>query len=116
MQLVANILIFLHLLGMAVIVGGFAYQFKSPIKRVSPGMWHGSLLALITGLALVGLYESVDSLDEPINHVKIGVKLVLSLVIAVIAFMGRKREDWRTGWLSVGLLAIVAVAVAVFWQ
>jgi hypothetical protein len=34
----------------------------------------------------------------------------------VLAFMGRKREDWRTGWLSVGLLAIVAVAVAVFWQ
>lgn len=116
MDVLANILVFLHLLGMAVIVGGFAFQFKSPVKRVSPGMWHGSLLALITGLALVGLYESVDSFDEPINHVKIGVKLALSVIIAIVAFIGRKREDWRTGWLSVGLLAILAVAVAVFWQ
>lgn len=116
MQWLANILIFLHLLAMAVIVGGFAYQLKSPIKGVSPGMWHGSLLALITGLALVGLYESVDSFDEPINHIKIGVKLLLSVIIVVIAFMGRKRENWRTGWLSVGLLAIISVGVAVFWQ
>jgi hypothetical protein len=116
MQVLANVLVFLHLIAMAAIVGGFLFQLRSPIKRVSPGMWHGSLLALVTGLAIVGLYESVDSFGEPINHVKIGVKLALSVVIAVLAFMGRKREDWRTGWLSVGLLAIAAVAVAVFWQ
>jgi hypothetical protein len=53
MELLAHLLVFLHLLGMAVLVGAFTTQLSAASKRVTPGQWHGSLLALVSGLLLV---------------------------------------------------------------
>ncbi len=114
MTQLAHLLVFLHLLGMAVLVGAFTTQLAAPIKRVTPGQWHGALLTLLSGLALVGLYEAVPSLQEPVNHVKVVVKLALALLIALFAFQGRQRTEWKAGWLRVGLLSIANTAVAVF--
>jgi hypothetical protein len=110
----AHLLVFLHLLGMAVLVGAFTTQLAAPIKRVTPGQWHGALLTLVSGLAMVGLYETVPSLEEPVNLAKVVVKLVLALLIALFAFQGRHRTEWKAGWLRVGLLSIANTAVAVF--
>jgi hypothetical protein len=114
MTLLAHLLVFLHLLGMAVLVGSFTTQLASPIKRVTPGQWHGALLTLISGLALLGLYGAVPSLQEPLHPAKIAVKLGLALMIALFAFQGRQRAEWKAGWLRVGLLSIANTAVAVF--
>ncbi len=114
MTLLAHLLVFLHLLGMAVLVGAFTTQLAAPIKRVTPGQWHGALLSLVSGLALVGLYAMVPALDEPLQPAKLVVKLVLALLIALFAFQGRHRQEWQAGWLRVGLLAIANTAVAVF--
>jgi hypothetical protein len=108
------VLVYLHLLGMAVLVGGFTAQLTSGQRRISPGQWHGALLSLISGLALVAWSELASPV--PPNHARVAVKLVLALAITVLAWCGRRRQSWPQGWLTLGILALVTTAVAVFWQ
>lgn len=115
MDFLRLVLVFLHILGAAALVGGWLAAFKSP--TVNKWQWIGALVQLATGLLLVGLAEMGDG---DVNHIKIGVKLVLAVVIAVAAFMGRRRvaarQDVSKGLAhAVGGLALINIAVAVFW-
>ena len=130
MEILREILLTLHLLGMAIIIGGYFATIRSP--KVLPGMLHAAYLQLITGLLLMGLAEMGDG---EVNRVKIGIKLVVAIVITVLAFMGNKKEKAfaagapadgasatavkvkhpsATLALVVFILAIVNVLVAVF--
>ena len=87
MEILREILLTLHLLGMAIIVGGYFTVIRSP--KVLPGMLHASYLQLITGLLLIGLAEMGDG---EVNHMKIGIKLVVAIVITVLAFIGNRKQ------------------------
>jgi hypothetical protein len=116
MSFVYHLLVVAHLLGMAAIVGAFLVVLRAP--RFVPAFLWGAITQLVTGLALVGIREA-DVLDdeEPLNHAKIGVKLVIALVVAVLAWTQRgKREQAATGMIhAIGGLAIVNVLIAVLW-
>lgn len=116
MDFLHSLLVFLHILGAAAIVGGWLAAFKTP--TVTQWQWIGALTQLITGLLLVGLAEMGDG---DVNHFKIGVKVVIALVVAVAAFIGRRKvknnEDVSKGLAhAVGGMAFINVAVAVFWH
>ena len=116
MELVYDLLVVLHLVGMAIIVGGWIAVVRAP--RLLPGMWHGALTQLVTGIALVGLWESGaagPSVDP--NHAKIGVKLLVALVVAVLVFLNRKKGDAVPANVvhAIGGLALLNVAIAVIW-
>lgn len=87
MEILREILLTLHLIGMAIIVGGYFAVIRSP--RVVPGMLHAAYLQLITGLLLLGLAEMGDG---EVNHVKIGIKLVIAILVTVFAFIGNKKQ------------------------
>ena len=87
MEILREILLTLHLLGMAIIVGGYFTVIRSP--KVLPGMLHASYLQLITGLLLVLLAELGDG---SVNHMKIGIKLVVAIIVTVFAFIGNKKQ------------------------
>ncbi|WP_225755160.1 hypothetical protein [Actinotalea sp. Marseille-Q4924] len=113
MDFARDLLLVLHIVGLASIIGGFLVQTRSSRKRVEPAMLHGALTALVTGVLLVGVAEMGD---VDLNHVKIGVKLVVALVIAVLAWRGRKASSVSTGvWGAIGGLALLNVVLAVFW-
>ncbi|MBC7290431.1 MAG: hypothetical protein H5T83_03710 [Actinotalea sp.] len=113
MDFARDLLLVLHFIGLAAIIGGFLAQTRSPSKRIGPAMLHGALTALVTGILLVGVAEMRD---VDVNHIKIGVKLVIALVIAFLAWRRRKAESVSTGeWGAVGGLAVVNVVLAVFW-
>lgn len=116
MDFLQSFLVFLHILGAAIIVGIWFAKIKNP--TVMPGQFHGALLQLVTGLLLVGLAE-MDDYD--VNHLKIAVKLLVALVIAVLAFVGQRKykkgEPVSSALAnSVGILAIVNIAVATMWH
>lgn len=117
MSVLYNILVAVHLLGMAAIVGGYLSVLKAP--RISEVMVWGARIQLLSGLVLVGLGESVDSLGKDYDHAKIGVKLVISLVIVAVAEIGRARQKRGEGSPNfahiVGGLAIVNALIAVLW-
>ncbi|HEU5222553.1 MAG TPA: hypothetical protein VFU07_02600 [Candidatus Lumbricidophila sp.] len=118
MQIVATILVILHFLGLASLLGSFLVQTKdigAGKGRVLIGMVHGALTQLVTGLALVAIYQLAD-LHE-VNNMKIGVKLLVALAITVLVFMFRKvnpAPSWAL-W-AIGGLTVANVVVAVAWK
>jgi hypothetical protein len=116
MEFFYQLLVAAHLLGMAAVVGAFFVVMRSP--RYLPAFGYGALTQLVTGLALVGIREA-DVLDDegPLNHAKVGVKLLIALVVAVVAWTQRRnRESAPMGAIhTIGGLALVNVLVAVLW-
>jgi len=115
MDFLHSFLVFLHILGAGLIVGIWVAKIKNP--TVMPGQFHAALLQLVTGLLLVGLNEMGDG---EVNHIKVGVKLVVALVIAVMAFIGQrkyKKDQPVSGALAngVGILTVVNIALATMW-
>lgn len=114
MVIVYGVLVVLHLIGMAGVVGGWMAALRQP--RVLPAMLYGALISLVTGLLLVGLSYPVFDGDN-INNVKITVKLVVALVIAVLVWVNRTRESIPRGLLQlIGLLGLANVTIAVLWD
>jgi hypothetical protein len=113
MEILRDVLVFLHFIGLAALFGGLFVQLKADPRVVNNAMLHGVLTQLVTGLLLVGILEG---LDEEVNNAKIGVKLVVALVIAVLVFANRKKPAIPNG-LYVGLLALTVlnIGIAVFW-
>ncbi len=117
MDLAHKLLLTLHLLGMAAVVGGWI-AVRSGRTVTAPIVW-GARAQLVTGLALVGLAESSSSDDFSVDHAKIGVKLLLALVVVAAAEIGsaRARKGQDTGRLLdvAGGAGIAATLVAALW-
>jgi len=113
MEALEGVLVFAHLLGMAAIVGGYFAGLRNVPKRLSAGMVHGTLLQLLTGVLLVGIAEAMG--DEPVNHAKVGIKLAIVVVLALITWPRRRDQEIPAGtYHAAGILAITNVAIAVF--
>jgi len=115
-EFVRNLLIFLHLLGMALLIGTFLLQLKAGKSApVNKGWLHGAGLQLITGVALTGLAQVAPKVEY--NNIKLGVKLIVLLVIVVLAAVNLRKEH-APNWLNptLGGLVVVNVGLAVFWS
>ncbi len=116
MQFFYNLILVLHFVGLASLLGGFIVQMRSADKGVNPAMWHGALTQLVTGVLLVGIAESGSLSEDPLDMTKISVKLLIVLVITVLAFVGRKKQPPQVAlWGIIGALTLVNVVIAVFW-
>ena len=116
MQSLYNVILVLHFVGLASLLGGFIVQMKSADKGVNPAMWHGALTQLVTGVLMVGIAESGSLEGDPLDMTKISVKLLIVLVITVLALVGRKKQPPQVPlWGIIGALTLVNVIVSVFW-
>lgn len=118
MSFVYNLLVVLHLLGMAAIIGGYIVVARAP--RILPSMVWGARAQLVTGLLLVGLAQGGATSEKP-DNAKIAVKLVVALVVVALAEIARAKdkrgEAVNTNLVhGVGGLAVVNVLVAALWQ
>lgn len=113
MDIVYNALVVLHFIGLAALLGGWLVQISASPRVVNRAMLDGAFTQLITGLALVGVAEA--ALDADIDHMKIGIKLLILLVITTLVWINRKKPALATGtWLAIGLLTIANIVIAVF--
>jgi uncharacterized membrane protein HdeD (DUF308 family) len=108
-----KVLLFVHLVGMAALLGGGLVQLTAASKRVSRAMVDGALTQVVSGLLLVGALEGQD---ENVDHAKIGVKFAVGLVVAVLVWVNRRKPEIPNG-LYAGIVGLTLgnVAVAVFW-
>lgn len=119
MDILTNVLVLVHLIGMACIVGGW---ISLRARRVESGMglsvvvW-GARFQVLTGLALVGIKESQG---DSLNHAKIGVKLAVALACAATAEMAAAKARKGSGDTNLidyaGVLGILNTAVAALWE
>jgi hypothetical protein len=114
METLRLVLLFVHVLGFAALIGGLLAQARMPEKRVNAAMRDGIGTAFVFGLLLVGVLEAGD---DPVNHAKIAVKFAIGLVILVLVMMNARKERIPQGlWAGILLLAVANVGVAVFWS
>jgi hypothetical protein len=109
MALVAKLILYFHLIGVSMVLGGLLMQIKAEEKKVFPGMIHGILTIGVTGLILAGL-KGAD-----LNTAKILTKLIL--FAAVFGLVNKQKQQALLPGqynLLIGL-TLLTVAVAVFW-
>ena len=114
MDFIRDALLFVHLLGMASLLGGALVQVRDTDHVVNSAMLHGALTQVVSGLLLVGVIEGQD---EDLDHAKIGVKLAIGLVVAVLCWINRRKDVVPPGlFMGILLLTVTNVAIAVFWN
>lgn len=113
MEILLNAFILLHFIGFAALFGGAFVQMKGPKRVVNSAMFHGALTQLVTGIVLVVINEFGA---DPVNHMKVGIKLVVLIVIMVLVVMNRKKDTVMDGvFWSIFALTLANAAIAVFW-
>ncbi|NMO35268.1 hypothetical protein HG826_17190 [Streptomyces sp. GMY01] len=116
MDVLIHLFVGLHIIGIAALLGGFLTQMKAMgqgTARFVPGMLHGALTMLVTGVVLVGLNQAQG---YPLDNIKIGVKLALLIVILGLVYVKRDDEKVDKGMFGVvGLLTMVNIFIAVLW-
>jgi hypothetical protein len=114
MQIAHQILVLLHLIGFAALLGGLLVQLRAKEPEVNAAMLHGSLTLLITGLALVWLEATGP---DSVNYVRIAVKLVVTAMVVLLVVKNRKFALIPRGlWALLLGLTLTNAAVAVLWQ
>jgi peptidoglycan/LPS O-acetylase OafA/YrhL len=116
MDVLIHLFVALHIIGIAALLGGFLTQLKAMgqgTARFVPGMLHGALTMLVTGVVLVGLNQADD---HHVNNLKIGIKLALLVVILGLVYVKRDDEKVDKGLFGlVGLLTTANIFIAVLW-
>ncbi len=116
MDFIYNLVVILHFIGLASLIGGFIVQMSSPDKGVNAAMFQGALTQLVTGLIMVGMVEG-GAVEDELNMTKISVKLAVVLVVTVLAFIGRKKTPPQVAlWGAIGALSIANIFIAVLWS
>ncbi|SBN64143.1 hypothetical protein GA0004736_3101 [Curtobacterium sp. 9128] len=125
MSVLFNVLLILHFIGLAAVIGAFLVQMRRKGGFQTFWVITGLVTQLVTGLGMMGIIDATS--DGGANHAKLGVKLVIAAVALVLAFVARarqKRADAGTAkakaalpfFHSAGALAIVNVLIAVLWK
>ena len=96
---------------MAFVFGGALAGLMA--RRVPRALTHGALTALIVGILMVMVRELQDGVA--VNHMKIGIKLVISLAVCFFAYRAEKRDNpdaARPDLIAAASLTAVNVAIA----
>ncbi|MBO0980142.1 Fe-S protein [Microbacterium sp. SD291] len=119
METLRHIVLFVHLIGFAVLFGSWAVQAFGGKRQFATIMEYGLLIAGVAGLALAAPWGLPDG-AEP-NYVKIGIKLVVLIAIGGLVGSGLSRQKRGAAvppavfWL-VGVLTLVNAGIAVLWR
>ena len=113
MEALRLVLLVLHLLALAAVAVGLLRQIRQAEKGVDGLVAHGATVQFVTGLLLVGVLEADDA---DVDHVKIGIKLLVSLAVVGLAHANRRKPSIPVGlfWGLVGLELVNAV-IALAW-
>lgn len=138
MDFLHSLLLAGHFIGLALLVGTFFVQMRAKAGHNFTLLLIGGALQLVTGGSLYGLAMANDA---DVNHMKLGIKGVIALVVFVAALIGFLRQRSMRNEKSrlaaggavaaadvalerklmpffhaAGGLALVNLLIAVFWR
>ena len=116
MELARNVLLLLHLAGMA----GILISLLRSRTKIATGLTHSALTALVAGLGLVAIRYPLHSQDAarwPLpDNAKIAIKFTFVLIILALAFANKKKERISSNvWAVIAGLTIGNIIIAVTW-
>jgi hypothetical protein len=112
MSAINTIAYVIHLLSVIGILVLLFLQWNKSPRKINPGVLHAGLTALVAGLVLVGLHNNVKP-DEEMNHVKVGIKFLILLVILGLGYKNLKKPELpKNVWLTMLGLTITNIVIA----
>lgn len=137
MDFLLTLLFALHLIGASLLIGTFFAQMRAKAAHNFTIMLVGASLQLLTGIGMYGMIMAGDG--EP-NHMKLGIKGVIAVIVFVATLIGflrqksirKEQSGLKAGGAHVvadvaierklmpffhaaGGLALVNLLIAVFW-
>jgi hypothetical protein len=112
-MLAINTVVYLiHILSVIGILTLLILQWNKNPRKLNPGVLHAGLTALLAGIVMVGLHDSVKP-DEPLNHTKVGIKLLVLIVILALGYKNVKKPELsKNVWLTMTGLTILNIIIA----
>ena len=117
MEILRHIVVYLHIIGFAVLFGSWLVEAVAKRVRFTRLMNVGLTIAAVTGLILAAPW----GIEGSLNYIKIGIKLVVLLIIGALMGIGGAREKKGGAvppalFWTVGLLALLNAGIAVIWR
>jgi predicted membrane protein len=119
MTVVLNVLLFLHMIGWAIVLGATLAGLRGP--TLYSGTFHAAVTALVTGVAMVLVIElwldDYYRADDPSFPAWVAVKLILAAGITALVWIGHRKPERVSRLLLGGIagLTVLNVAVATLW-
>ena len=102
----------IHLLSVIGILALLLIQVNKNPRKLNPGVLHAGLTALIAGVVMVGLHESVKP-DEELNHTKVGIKFLVLIVILALGYKNVKKPELpKNVWIAMIGLTVFNIVIA----
>ena len=102
----------IHLLSVIGILMLLVLQWNKSPRKLNPGVLHAGLTALIAGVVMIGLHDSVKP-DEELNHTKIGIKFLVLVVILALGYKNVKKPELSKNiWLVMIGLTVFNIVIA----
>jgi uncharacterized membrane protein YadS len=115
MKTIFYIALAIHIIAILGILGLLLAQVPKSPRKLSAGVIHASLTALVAGIVMVGLYSEAKP-DEVLDHMKVGVKSVVLTVILFLGYKNVKKEELKSWvWATMLGLTVVNIIIAVGW-
>jgi len=112
MSAINTVVYVIHLLSVIGILVLLSHQWNKSPRKLNPGVLHASLTALLAGIILVGLHNSVKP-EEELDRIKVGIKFIFLLVILVLGYTNVKKPELpKNVWLTMLGLTITNVVIA----
>jgi amino acid transporter len=112
MSAINMIMYVIHLLSVIGILVLLLLQWNKNPRKLNPGVLHAGLTALIAGIVMVGLHNSVKP-DEELNHTKVGIKLLFLIVILALGYKNVKKPELpKNVWLTMTGLTVLNIVIA----
>lgn len=113
MEALRLVLLYVHLFGFALLLGGAIAQYVTGKLKINSAMLWGAIIQVVSG---IGLAAPLRDGNEP-DPAKLVAKFLLAVIIFVMVFFARKRDSVNRGhFLAIIGMTLVTAAVAVFWR
>jgi hypothetical protein len=112
MSAINTVVYLIHILSVIGILVLLLFQWNKNPRTLNPGVLHAGLTALLAGIVLVGLHDSVKP-DENLNHAKVGIKLLVLIVILALGYKNVKKPELsKNVWLTMIGLTVFNIVIA----
>ena len=114
MSAINTVVYSIHILSVVGILVLLLLQWNKSPRTLNPGVLHAGLTALLAGIVLVGLHDSVKP-DETLNHTKVGIKLLVLIVILALGYKNLKKPELsKNVWITMIGLTLLNIVIASF--
>src|SRR5690606_20748192 len=120
METLRLVVLLVHLVGFATLFGAWAVEAFGA-RKITRVMHIGVAVAAVAGLALAAPWGLAEG--AAMNHMKIGTKLVVLLIIGALLGIGQARQRKNPNgtppaimFWGVGILTLANAGIAVLWS